>query len=375
MRRLILAVAILLTCAAPASARTNRGTYTGFVGKYAVAVVVQAGGVTSYICDGNKTAIWHKGKKLGRLGDLTVEPESRLRLTATYKGKKGSLNYSLDRQHILYRSDVTTASGKRKLAGWILFAKHKQIGAVTSGTTTKSAPSIELETLTAGSFIAGPVTAPGSQQLAVLDTADDGLNVSKRISTSLLGTVQTLALPPASDDDSIVAVDGTALKKEGYTLRSKTGTAITGTTTVTGGLRLTDPSGVTTTATGAMHFLRLLANKDGELDLASGPGIALRLRRDKTDARRDAEAELLAAEAKIRQDNSEIDQAIQEAGEKFAAAMDAARIQMALATIAAGISAAPAGSVTECTQVVVTVANPPPPRKFTLTFCGYPATT
>jgi hypothetical protein len=368
MRRLLATVVLALAVAAPAeAARKPAGTYVGLVGGNAVAAVVGPNGVRAFVTDGETFGTWLKGKEIGRLGDLRLRVNNRLQLSATYKGKSGSLAYEA-RPGGLFRSEITKASGKTKLAGWVVFAKHKQLGVVISGSRVERAPSLALETLTAEEFVAGRVTSPRSQQLAALDVGDDGFDITEPVRSLLLGKPKRLALPEGTDDDGIVAVSAGDLKKRfGYELRSASGRKLTGLTGVTGGLRLRDPFGATRTAVSAMHFLNLLGDGSGRLDLHSGPATALRMTDDD---------DFLSVVDKLRQDNPEIDDAIAAADQPGDVSIYAriARIRPKPATAADGFPAVTKGSLAECTDTVVTVTNPSPAKRFRLDFCGYAAT-
>jgi hypothetical protein len=367
MRRLLPTVVLALAVAAPAeAAQKPAGTYVGLVGGNAVAAVVGPNGVRAFVTDGETFGTWLKGKEIGRLGDLRLRVNNRLQLSATYKGKSGSLAYEA-RPGGLFRSEITKASGKTKLAGWVVFAKHKQLGVVISGGKVERAPSLDLATLTAEDFVAGRVTTPRSQQLAALDVGDDGFDITERVRSSLLGKPKSLALPEGTDDDGIVAVSAGDLKDIGYELRSASGRKITGITGVTGGLRVRDTFGATRTAVSGVHFLNLLGDGSGRLDLRRGPATALRLLDDD---------HFLRVEDKLRQDNPEIDDAIAAADQPddVSIYLRIARIRPKPATAGDGFPAVTDGSLAECTDTVVTVTNPSPAKRFRLDFCGYAAT-
>ncbi len=368
MRRSLLSVALALAVAAPAEAAEKpAGTYVGLVGGNAVAVVVGPNGVRAFVTDGETFGRWLKGKAIGRLGDLRLRVNNRLQLGATYRGKSGSLAYEA-RPGGLFRSEIVKASGKTKLGGWVVFAKHKQLGVVLSRGRVERAPSLDLASLTAEEFVAGRVTTPRSQQAAALDVGDDGFDIIERVRSSLLGKPKRLALPEGTDDDGIVAVSAGVLRRRfGYELRSASGRKITGITGVTGGLRLRNPVGLTHTAVSAVHFLNLLGDGSSRLDLSRGPATALRMTDDD---------HFVSVVDKLRQDNPEIDDAIAAADEPGDVSIYSriARIRPKPATAADGFPAVTSGSLTECTDTVVTVTSPPPANRFRLDFCGYAAT-
>lgn len=368
IRRLLTTVVLSLAVAAPAeAARRPAGTYVGLVGGNAVAAVVGPNGVRAFVTDGETFGTWLKGKRIGRLGDLRLRVDDRLQLSASYKGESGSLAYEA-RPGGLFRSEITKASGKTIRGGWVVFAKHKQLGVLTSAGKVERAPPLHLETLAAEEHFAGRVTTPRSQQLAALDVGDDGFDISERARSLLLGRSKSLALPEGTDDDGILAVSAGALRNRfGYELRSASGRRIRGITAVTGGLRLRDPIGATRTAVSAMHLLNLLADGSGRLDLLSGAAPALRVTDDDG---------FLSVIDKLRQDNPEIDEAVAAAEQPEDVSIHSriARIRPDSATAAGGFPAVTRGSLTECTDTVVSVASPSPARRFRLDLCGYAAT-
>jgi hypothetical protein len=368
MRRVIAIVVLAVAIAAPAAAaREPAGTYVGLVGDNAVAAVVGPKGVRAFVTDGETFGTWLKGKEIGRLGDLRLRVNDRFQLNATYKGESGSLAYEA-RPGGLFRSEIIKASGKVRLAGWVVFAKHKQLGVVDKGRNVERAPPLNLASLTAQEFIAGRVTTPRSQQLAALDVGGDGFDITERVRSSLLGRPKRLAVPEGTDDDGIVAVSAGALRDIGYELTSASGRRLTGVIGVTGGLRLRDPIGATRIAVSAMHFLNLLVDEgSGRLDLRSAPASALRMTDDD---------DVLSVVDKLRQDNPEIDDAIADADHPDDVSISSriARIRSRPATAADGFPAVADGSLAECTDTVVSVASPSPARRFRLDFCGYAAT-
>lgn len=368
MGRLLTTFVLALAVAAPAeAAQKPAGTYVGLVGGNAVAAVVGPDGVRAFVTDGETFGIWLKGKKIGRLGDLSLRVSNRLQLGATYKGKSGSLAYEA-RPGGLFRSEIVKASGKTKLGGWVVFAKNKQLGVVISRGRVERAPSLDLASLTAEEYVAGRVTTPRSQQAAALDVGDDGFDITERVRSLLFGRPKRLALPEGTDDDGIVAVSAADLKDAGYELRSASGRKITGITAVTGGLRLRNPIGLTTTAVSGVHFLNLFSDElTGRINLSRGAGTALRVTDDDG---------FLSVVDKLRQDNPEIDDAIAAADQPGDVSIYSriARIQPKLATAADGFPAVTNGSLTECTDTVVTVTNPSPAKRFRLDLCGYAAT-
>ena len=369
MPRLLASLALALAVAAPAEAAPKpAGTYVGIVGGNAVAAVVGPNGVRAFVTDGETFGTWLKGKEIGRLGDLRLRVNDRFQLSATYKGESGSLAYEA-RPGGLFRSEIIKASGRTKLGGWVVFAKHKQLGVVVNDRgRVERAPSLNLETLTAEEFIAGRVTTPRSQQAAALDVGDDGFDITERVRSLLLGKPKRLALPEGTDDDGIVAVSGAALEDVGYELRSASGRKITGITGVTGGLRLRDPMGATRIAVSAMHFINLLSDfESSRLNLRSGPATALRMTDDD---------DFLSIIDKLRQDNPEIDDAIAAAEQPDDVSIYSriARIRPKPATAADGFPAVTKGGLAECTDVVVALTSPSPGERFRLDFCGYAAT-
>ena len=367
MRRLLLTVVLALAVAAPAeAAQKPAGTYVGLVGGNAVAAVVGPNGVRAFVTDGETFGTWLKGKEIGRLGDLRLRVNDRFQLSATYKGRTGSLAYEA-RPGGLFRAEITKASGKTLVGGWVVFAKHKQLGVVIHPNRVERAPALHLESLAAEEFFAGRVTTPRSQQVAALDVGDDGFDITERVRSSLLGKLKSLALPEGTDDDGILAVSADDLEDVGYELRSASGRRITGITGVTGGLRLRNPMGATRTAVSAMHFLNLLTESSGRLDLSRAPGTALRM----TDG-----DGFLTVLDKLRQDNPEIDDAIAAADEPGDVSIHArvARIRPKPATAADGFPAVTRRSLAECTDTVVTVTTPSPAKRFRLDLCGYAAT-
>lgn len=367
MRRLLLSLVIAMAAAAPAeAAQRPAGTYVGLVGGNGVAAVVGPNGVRAFVTDGKTFGTWLKGDEIGRLGDLRLRVNNRLQLGATYRGESGSLAYET-RPGGLFRSEIVKASGKRKLGGWIVFAKRKQLGVVISGDKVEPAPSLNLEALTAEEFIAGRVTTPRSQQAVALDVGEDGFDITERVRSTLLGKPKRLALPEGTDDDGILAVSGKELGDVGYELRSASGRRINGITGITGGLSVRDLFGVTRIAVSATHFLNLLGDSSGRLDLLSGRADALRVTDDD---------DFLGIVDKLRQDNPAIDDAIGAADEPTDVSIYAriARIRSKPAVAADGFPAVARGGLAECTDVVVTVAAPSPAERFRLDLCGYAAT-
>jgi hypothetical protein len=270
----------------------------------------------------------------------------------------------------LFRAQTSRGDG-----GWIVLSKTRQVGVVTSTGTTVTAPKLSTTTLAAGSLVAGQVVSAAGTHLVVLDAAGDGIDIASRVTTALAGgSAKSLALPRAASDDAILVVDAAALKRAGYILRSASGTALGGTVTVTGGLKVTSPTGVTTTATSGFHLLRLIAGADGLLDVLRGAGSAVQAREDRREARLDAEMRLLSLEAKIEQDNTSISEGMKEAREKAQLAMEAATASLVTGIVGASIqigAAATAGTTTESSTITITLPFPPPPRKVTIRLLGY----
>jgi len=326
------------------------------------------------VCDGKRTGLWLRGKRLGTLGSarrsLSLSAKGKA-IRAVFAGRTVMLRRA-SRGQGLFRADTS-----RGLGGWIVLSKARQVGVVTSTGTTVTAPKLSTTTLVAGSLIAGQVTSAGGTQLTVVDAGGDGIDIASRVTTTLVGgTAKTLALPRAVSDDAILVVDAAKLKRAGYTLRSGSGAALSGTVAVTGGLRVTSPAGVTTTAVSGFHLLRLVAGADPLLNLLSGVGLAFEAREDLRDARLDAEARLLSLEAKIEQDNDAIAEGMADAREKADLAMQAATTALFTGVVGASLqigAAAAAGTPVEITTITITLPRPPPPRKVTIRLLSYVA--
>jgi hypothetical protein len=376
---LILALAgAALSLPSIASAAAPSGTFVGEAGGTAVAVVVDPTGVQAYVCDGKRVGLWLTGRRLGTLRwgrrSLTLAAKGK-GVRATFAGRSATLRRATGVQG-LFRSESSSRKG-RSLGGWIVLSKSRQVGVVTGAGGTLTAPKLSTATLAAGSSVAGQVVSAAGTQLVAVDAAGDGLSISSRVTTGLAGAgAKSLALPRAASDDAILVVDTAVLKRAGYTLRSATGALLSGAVTVTGGLRVTSPAGVTTTAVSGFHLLRLLAASDGRLNLLSGAGAALQAREDRRESRIEAEVKLVSLEAKIEQDNAAISQGMAEAREKAQLAMEAATTSLVTGIVSAGIqigSAVAAGTATETSTITITLPFPPPPRKVTIRLFGYVA--
>jgi hypothetical protein len=93
----------------------------------------------------------------------------------------------------------------------------------------------------------------------LVDLDNDGLDVSGRVTTGLLGVTRLANWTRRGDDDAFVALDSGLLAASGYTL-SPSGRVL-----ARGGIRVTR-NGTTTTAVDGFHLLRLLdGNADGRL--------------------------------------------------------------------------------------------------------------
>jgi hypothetical protein len=361
------------------AAATPAGTYVGQSGGTAIAAVVDPRGVVAYVCDGKRTGVWLEGRRLGTLRSgrrsLTLADKGRT-LRATFGGRTATLRRATRAQG-LFRAETSSRAGRR-LGGWIVLSKARQVGVVTGTGGPVTAPKLSTTTLAAGSLVAGQVvTSVAATQLVVLDAAGDGVDISSRVTTALAGgAAKSLALPRAASDDAILVVDADVLKRFGYSLRSADGSVLGGAVTVTGGVRVTTPAGVTTTAVSGLHLLRLIGGAGGKLNLLLGAGSALRAREDRREQRVEKEAMLLALEDKLAQDNAAISEGIADAKAKADLAMDAATTGLVLGIAGGAVqigSAAIAGTTTESSTITITLPRPPPPRTVTFRLLGYVA--
>ena len=271
----VLVVFLLALPPVASAARPPSGVFVGKAGRVAFGVALDSRGVIAYACNGRRLGSWFKGR-VGRRSRLSLRAEGRrLRLTgrragasaardtlvARFDGRRAVLRRARGRQG-LYRSE--NRGGRRKrLAGWIVLPRGRQVGVLATGTTLTTAPTLSTTTLTANSLIAGAVIAPSDPQSIVMDFDGDGIDASGEVTTSLLGGGSRLVnWTRRGDDDVFIAFDSAKLKEKGYSL------SVSGRVLARGGLTVTR-GGVSTTTTDGFHLLRLLnGNGDGILSPA-----------------------------------------------------------------------------------------------------------
>lgn len=283
----LLAVALLALPAPAPAAKPPSGVFVGKAGRVAFAAAVDSRGVVAYTCDGRSLGSWFKGR-VGRRNRLSLRAGGRqLVLTgrrarasaardtivARFAGRRAVLRRARGRQG-LYRSD-NLARGRKRLGGWIVLPRGRQVGVLQTGTQLATAPTLSTTSLTAGSLIAGSVIAPSDPQSVVMDFDGDGIDTSGTVTTRLLGGgARTVNWTRTGDDDVFIAFDTARLREKGFAV-SETGHVL-----ARGGLTVTR-GGVSTTTTDGLHLLRLLnGNGDNLLSPADPAFEAARLFRD-----------------------------------------------------------------------------------------------
>src|SRR5215207_2154967 len=153
------------------------GTYVGESGGTAVAAVVDPTAVQAYVCDGRRTGVWLKGRLTATLGSgsrkLGLSAKGKA-LRATFGGRAFTLRRATGGQG-LFRAETS-----RGLGGWIVLSRTRQVGVVTTTSTTLAAPKLSTTTLAAGSLVAGQLTSAAATQLLAVDAAGDGFDISSR---------------------------------------------------------------------------------------------------------------------------------------------------------------------------------------------------
>ncbi len=153
----------LLPIGAVAAPPTPATAHAGYVGTVSgsrafVAVVVNGGSVTAYVCDSHSVARWFRGTVHG--GRATLESttgDSVLAVTVAQRRATGTVrlagvthSFSAtpdDGEAGLYRG-TRTAAGQRYLGGWIILPDGRQRGAVVSGSTVVASPTLNPNDLT-----------------------------------------------------------------------------------------------------------------------------------------------------------------------------------------------------------------------------------
>src|SRR5262245_37079157 len=134
----------MLPLALAAAAAAPGGTYVGESGGTAIGAVVDRSGVAAYVCDGRRTGVWLKARRLGTLGSgrraLTLSANGKT-LRAVFGGRTVTLRRAT-RDQGLFRAQSTRGDG-----GWIVLSKSRQVGVVTSAGTTITAPKLSTSTL------------------------------------------------------------------------------------------------------------------------------------------------------------------------------------------------------------------------------------
>jgi hypothetical protein len=277
-RAVVATVVALVAMSAPATATAlPSGGWIGESGGVAVGVVVNNGVLRAYVCDGKRVGRWYDGVRsergLVRLG----RGRGRLVLATRGRGIEARLAIGRERRVLLraarrrtglFRADVERR-GKRSVAGWIVLSSRRQVGVVTKAGTPRTAPRLVTSNLVAGSLTAERVLPATGTQTLLLDYSGNGIDTSARVTTALAGgRARTIDWTKPGSDDTFVGVDATALRTHGYRLATTSGVRLDGLVLARDGLVVTDPSGSSTTTSGAFHLLRVL---DGDGDGRLGP--------------------------------------------------------------------------------------------------------
>jgi hypothetical protein len=123
---------------------------------------------------------------------------------------------------------------------------------------------------------------PPGPQAVIADPANDGFDLSGRVTSSIAGGgTRLLRWTRSGDDDIFIAPDTGVLRAAGYRLANEAGTQLTGTVLARGGLTLRDPGGTSTSTSDGVQLVHLLdRNRDGVISRADPAGSALRDFRD-----------------------------------------------------------------------------------------------
>ena len=256
--------------AAPVAAAVD---FVGSSGRVALGVVGDRQGVVAYVCDGRHLGHWFRGghglSATTRLRAgayrLTLKMRSRTG-TATLRGGglRKSVRLAVARGRAgLYRADSVRA-GRRRIGGWVVLRSGRQVGAVGTRSGVIAAPKLSTSSLGAGDLVAGRVIASTAPEMATLDLAGDGVGPNQKVVSALAGGIpRVLDWPAAGDDDEFLAVSVPALRALGFKLADAAGGSIGDVAIVRSGLKVTSPSGVTTTTSDAFQLLRIL-DQDGD---------------------------------------------------------------------------------------------------------------
>jgi len=282
------AIASLVAFAAltPAAHARPVGTFVGKAGPVAVGVVMDARAVRAYACDGRRLGQWFDKRSRGdsvRLGAGARLLARGSRVSVRLRGRTVKLRRASGRAG-LYRAD-TTRAGRRRLAGWVVQRSGRQTGTLATQAVVGPAPQLSTSNLLAGSgttqLTAGFVLPPGPQAV-IADPANDGFDLSGRVTSSIAGGgTRQLRWTRSGDDDIFIALDTGVLRSAGYRLANEAGTQLTGTVLARGGLTLRDPGGNSITTSDGVQLVHLLdRNRDSVISRADPAGGALRDFRD-----------------------------------------------------------------------------------------------
>jgi len=132
-----------------------------------------------------------------------------------------------------------------------------------------------------------------TSELVVADLAGNGIDLSGDARTSLMtGSPARMRWVKPQSDDAIVIVNATTLRSSGLSLATAAGVPLDGSICPRGGLKVTDSSGSSFTASTSVDVLaRLDGNSDGRIDKSDPAWSATSLFRD-----RDADGAIGAGE-------------------------------------------------------------------------------
>lgn len=141
----------------PPDESSDAVTYVGYVdsGAASVAVIVDGGEATAYVCDGNTREAWLSGPATGGVLELSGDQGS---LSATFDGFVAEGETTVDGQawtfsvalveppEGLYRFADTIAGGAEVVGGWIVLPDGNQVGAVNVDGETRPAERLDVDT-------------------------------------------------------------------------------------------------------------------------------------------------------------------------------------------------------------------------------------
>jgi hypothetical protein len=287
MTRIPLAVGLVFFAAlAPAAQARPVGTFVGKDARLAIGVVMDERTVRAYACDGRRLGEWFDKRARGS----SVRLGGRVRLTTRagtvsmrFRGRTVTLHRATGRAG-LYRAD-SARGGKRRLGGWVVQRSGSQIGTLATQGVIGPAPQLSTTTLTTsagGAVLSAGVVLPPGPQAVIADPANDGFDLSGRVSSAIAGGgLAPLRWTRPADDDVFIALDTAVLGAAGYRLSTGTGAQLSGTVLARGGLVLRDPRGVSTTTSDGVQLVHLLdSNRDGAVTRSDPAGNAIREFRD-----------------------------------------------------------------------------------------------